>query len=592
MKNAFILFFAGLVILATLLMLFGKVDPERFCNEESSAVVYFPNIIEAMNKAVGSETFRVVFKEGSGEERSGQLFKAFDELNSGAFTGSLMKLFMPRIMLVFGNEVPSIGEGQTPFLTVVDIGRPGLIVHFLGLSGKAGKGAYSGDYLGHPIFMEKDTAMTMIRNIILVGPEKLLKLAVDAYENKAGSLAVMSDYKRGLEDFIEKKSDAQIIFINSAIFIPQGAGSLIDPGNFLNTGEFGVGAARLNIKDEGLRISAKFLSKSGKPLVKLLDTGAHEFKNTRFIDLDSQFVTGIRVSNPGDASRMAASAMLADDSSGGGLKQKLLQTILNQFLAHLGPEFLFFPDNNNDLCFVTQIREESKFRTAVEKVSTKFGDGEATLSEIIKNEDALKEALQFGQLTLQEIKEYIETLPDEVKEKARALVNGLPLESLKSVVPKYKHINLKGKTLYYHIASDLLFISTSAGGIDHLVKLADAPEAPSPPFDGGAPTGSAFFAMDITDNFRAVLPNSAGKPEFERLFEIPWLATAQLFDEGTSILLDVKADVPLGPFLFEQDSTSFYEVLLRALHFLLLAPGIFALYIFIRRLHKTFRASS
>ncbi len=593
MKHALVFLLTGLVVALTIFMIFGTVNPERFCHTQSSAVVTFPKLTSSMSKAMGSETVRVALTEGFGEESSAEMFHSFDELNSGGFAGSLMNFFMPRITLAFPPEIPSITEGKTPFLAIVEVGRPALLAYAIGLRKNLGKGVYSGDYLRHPIFIDKDVAMALIRNVVLVGPEKQLKLAIDAYEGKAASLADLPDYKKGLEDFFNADSDARVVFINSRAFLPKSTGALIDPQKLLNIDEFGIGAAKLNITDDGIFASAKLLSKSGKPLLKLLDTGSREFEISPFIDLDQRFVAGFRSSDLGQAGQMAAEIIVAKDSGGGiGLKRKLLGTILGQFLSHLGPELIVFADTKNELNIVAQIRQESKFRKAIKKVSKKFGDNKMTISEVVKSEIDLKNALQFGQYSYEEIKGWIDNLPATEKKEAKAIFSTIPIGSLKSVIPQYEHIEIKGKTIYHHIENGLLFVSTTAGGIERLAKLSAADKVDANlPFPGGKPAGSAFFVADLTRNFRAVLPKSAGKPKFERLFEIPWLASAQLFDEGTNVRLDANINVPLGPFEYEQTPVSFYFLAMHFLRLLLLTPGLFCLYVFVRRLTRLLRSA-
>jgi hypothetical protein len=594
MKHALVFLLTGLVVTLTIFMIFGTVNPEKFCHAQSSAVVTFPKLTSSMSKVMGSEAVRVVLEEGFGEESSAEMFLSFDELNGGGFAGSLMNFFLPRITLVFPSEIPVITKGLAPFLAIVEVGRPALFAYAIGLRKSLGKGIYSGDYLGHPIFVDQDIAMTLIRNVILAGPEKQLKLAIDAYEGKAASLADLPNYQSGLEDFFDADSDARIVFINSRAFLPKSTGALIDPQKLLNIDEFGIGAARLNITEDGIFVSAKLLSKSGKPLIKLLDTGSREFEISRFIDLDQSFVAGFRSSDLGQAGQMAAEVIVAEDSGGGiGLKRKLLGTILGQFLSHLGPEFIVFTDTQNELHIVAQVRQESKFRDVIEKVSKKFGDNKMAISDVVKSEIDLNNALQFGQFSYEEIKGWIDNLPAKEKEEAMAIFSAIPIASLKSVIPQYEHIEIKGQTIFHHIENGLLFVSTAGGGIERLAKLSAADKVDGNlPFPGGKPVGNAFFVADLTRNFRAVLPKSAGNPTFERLFEIPWLASAQLFDEGTNVRLDANINVPLGPFEYEQKPFSFYFLGMHFLRLLLLLPGLFCLYIFVRRLKVILRGAS
>jgi len=137
MKHALILLIAGLVVALTIFMIFGTVNPERFCNAQSSAVMTFPKITTSLSKAMGSETVRVILAEGFGEEGSADLFYALDELNSGGFAGSLMHFFIPCITLVFPSEIPLIVKDMTPFLTIAEVGRPALLAHAFGLRNRA-----------------------------------------------------------------------------------------------------------------------------------------------------------------------------------------------------------------------------------------------------------------------------------------------------------------------------------------------------------------------------------------------------------------------------------------------------------------------
>ncbi|MCC6157471.1 MAG: hypothetical protein IT350_05410 [Deltaproteobacteria bacterium] len=586
-KHALVLLTTGLIALLTLFVLFGKVGPERFCPQDSGAVLYLPDILGTADKALSSQGFRTLADAGMGGGSFAGMFRNMEKLRQESFLYTLIRSLSPKIVVAVPADLDWYGTHQVPILSIVDLGRPMLLLSAIGLADNIKRGQSLGSYMGHPLSVDGETATSVIRNIVVMGTDADVKKAIEAYEGAKPSLADRkSDVRKALR-MIDDDAEIYGVLLSSKILAPTVSFGDEKSKTEIPEASFERGAFDIALNTDGVHIRAVLEAASGKSVFSFLQSGEKPFELAKYLSERPLLAFGLRAENLAALTPtflQMTRFVEGEDASKSGQRKRFIEMLYSELLSSVGPDVMYFTTENNDWCAVLRLRNPESMAKILSGYAGKDKpqdpeDFQGLIKAGLETPGALKSLIENGTLTVQDLRQAVGVLPPEL---ATLLAKALPdLETV--VAPGMPSIHFLGKTIYYSMTGDLAIFSTS---IDEMRRMTDAtPDGMSTVrvFFNGDPKGSAFFAADVKQTIVRKLGGSEDPIQFGDKLRGPWTFVAQVKDETTRVEIEAGLQADLEIVQSRPGRVWFYSALLWILKLLVVAGGMYCAYVFGRR---------
>ncbi len=590
LKHALVLAVTGPIAFLTLFVLFGKVAPERFCPQDSGAVIYLPDILGTADKALSSQGFRTLADAGMGGGSFAGMFRDMEKLRQESFLYTLIRSLSPKIVVAVPADLDWYGTRQVPILSVVDLGRPMLLLSAIGLADNIKRGQSMGSYMGHPLSVDGETATTVIRNIIVMGTDADVKRAIEAYAGAKPSLADRnSDVRRALR-MIDDDAEIYGVLLSSKILAPTVSFGDEKSKTDIPEASFERGAFDVAMDTDGVHIRAVLEAASGKSVFSFLQSGEKPFELAKYLSSRPALAFGLRAENLAALTptflQMTRFAE-GEDAAKSGQRRRFIEMLYSELLSSVGPDVMYFTTENNDWCAVLRLRNPEAMGKILSSYAGKDKprdpeDFQGLIKAGLETPGALRGLIENGTLSIQDLRQAVGVLPPEL---ATLLAKALPdLETV--VAPGMPSIHFLGKTIYYDMSGDLALFSTS---IDEMRRMTGAaPDGLSTVrvFFDGDPTGSAFFAADVKQSIVRRLGGAEDPIQFGEKLRGPWTFVAQVKDETSRVEIEAGLQADLEIVQTRPGRVWFYSVLLLGLKLLVVALGVFCAYLFGKRVAR------
>lgn len=591
-KHALVLLIAAPIGALTLFLLFGKVAEERLCPADAAAVVYVPDIMNTVERALSSGAFRAMVEHGFGGSPFSQVFKDMESLKSQSFVYSVVRALTPEIALVVPTDMDSRASGKIPLLSIVDMGRPMLLMHALGLRHAIKRGQSLGTYSGHPLSSDGQTTTAIVRNLVVLGTDKDVKRAIDVYEGRSPGLDQWPKKVAEARRRVGTSGELYGVVMNSKVIAPSITLGGKIPQSVIPEATFEGGAFTVTLDDLGVKVRAELAAPEGKSVFPYLESGEKAFSLAGYLPPNPRFAMGIRAADlvPLTGSLVQMTRMVGgtvhDETS--ALRIKMLDYLYSQILAAVGPEILVFSDAENNFAAVLKLRDADSMSKLLKNFSEKSSTALSMekLTETVKTaagvEGAIEDLIRKNTLTPAQVRSALPSLTDEEAAKINSLLPDLDAMAQAA----HPSVYFIGRTIYYDVKEDTAIFATAS---DLLTDLMSDTRQSNPSnvdvFFNGPPTGSLFAAYDVK---RGIVESMTvgDQAALEESLTGPWALVGQVKDHTGNVTLDAGL---LGDLNIVSDRPSgfwLYRGLLWLLSALVLFGGLFSLYVAGRRVER------
>ncbi|MCL4235465.1 MAG: hypothetical protein KJ042_13210 [Deltaproteobacteria bacterium] len=590
LKHALVLLVTGPIAFLTLFVLFGKVGPERFCPADSGAVIYLPDILGTADKALSSQGFRTLADAGMGGGSFSGMFRDMEKLRQESFLYTLIRSLSPKIAVAVPADLDWYGTRQVPILSIVDLGRPMLLLSAIGLADNIKRGQSLGSYMGHPLSVDGETATTVIRNIVVMGTDADVKKAIEAYEGAKPSLMERkADLRKALR-MIDDDAEIYGVLLSSKILAPTVSFGDEKSKTDIPEASFERGAFDVALDSDGVHVRAVLEAASGKSVFSFLESGEKPFEMAKYLSEKPLLAFGLRAENLAALTptfiQMTRFAE-GEDAAKSGQRKRFVEMLYTELLSSVGPDVMYFTTENNDWCAVMRLRNPEAMGKILAGYAGKDKprnpeDFEGLIKAGLETPGALKSLIENGTLTIQDLRQAVGVLPPEL---ATLLTKALPeLETV--LAPGMPSIHFLGKTIYYDVSGDLALFSTSIDEMRRMTGGASDGLSTVRVFFDGDPNGSAFFAADVKQTIVRKLGGAEDPIQFSEKLRGPWTFVAQVKDETTRVEIEAGLQADLEIVQSRPARVWIYSTLLLTLKLLVVVLGVYCAYVFAKRVAR------